>query len=59
MGLGPDDVEGIGLGEEGIVRTLYRQQTDLGPVAVGDDELVVARDERELGDGVLDVVALD
>ena len=59
LGLGPQDVEGVGVGERGVLGALQGQQPDLGAVAVGDDQIVIA---GQRGQGVGrggDVVLLD
>jgi len=58
LGLGSDDVEGVGLGQLRVVRALHGEEANLWTVAVGDDEFVVAGHVRQLRDGVLYVMTL-
>ena len=56
--LGAQHVEGVGFVRP-VGRALQCEETDLGPVAVGDDEAMVGADDlREGGGGVFDVLAL-
>ena len=59
LGLGAQDIQGIGTGEHGIGGALVGQEAHLGAVAVGDDELVVGRQTGQGGDGHGHVALLD
>ena len=57
LGLGAEDVERVGR-HLLVGRTLEGQQADLWSVAVGDDQLVLVGDRRQLDAGGPDVLAL-
>ena len=59
LGLGSQHVEGVGMGEVGVAGALERQQPDLRPVAVGDDQIVVSGQRGQGLDCGQDVLLLD
>ena len=59
LGLGPQNVEGVGVGQGGVLRTLECQQPDLGSVAVGDHQVVGPCHRGQRLDGTHHVLLLD
>ena len=57
LGLGTEDVEGIGGREVGVGGALVGEQAHLRPVPVGDDQVVVAGKRCQRRDGDVDVAA--
>lgn len=59
LGLGTQQVQGVGSAEGGVGRALHGEQADLRAVAVGDDQLVFLREGRQGGGDPVDVGLLD
>jgi len=57
LGLGAQDVQGVGTCAPAL-RALQRQQSDLGPVAVGDDQLMRHGEGRQGRGGDADIASL-
>ena len=52
-------VEGVRMGQCPVARAFHRQHADLGAVAVGDEELVMAQNRGKCRDSAGDVCFLN
>ena len=59
LGLRPEHVEGVGVRQRRVTGGFQGQHADLRPVAVGDEQLMLAGQRGERGDRAHDVRLLD